>query len=242
MLPAFSALRSSFGHQRVRHDAVAGGADSRRDRRRDDEGVARSHVLPVGDTVHVCDERGENREVDAQTVADAGDRLAPGHGVGHQVEGEHVAAAVLVGTGVGADRAGLRGCGRNAGGGSAGGGDAGGGGVRYSRAASRVGRDHLRVRVACRQIQRPADGQLAPLSVVDVVEGHDCVLAGVIVQTQSLADPQYIVALRHGVLNNVGAIRSGGCACGDGHARKQGHHHQYRKQHTNDPFLHSCSP
>ena len=224
------------------HDAVAGGADGRGDRRRDDEGVPCSDLVPAGDVVHLLDERGKDREVDAQRVAHAGDGLAVGHGVGHQVVGKRVGArcrdggrGVARGGGADGGRAGDGGAGHIAGG------RRGGGGAGVVHAGAGAVGDQQRVIIACGQIQRSADGQLVPLAVRNVVEDHDRVLAGVVIQAQTLADPQDKVALRHRILDDVGAIVVG-CVGSDRQPRKQGHDHQYRKQHTNDPFLHSCSP
>ena len=235
---ACDAVGGVIAHDLVRHDAEAGGADSGADRRRDDERVARPDASPVGDAVDVRNERRELREVHAEVVAHAGDRLTVGHGVGHQVVGEEVRAGLYGGGGVDAARRGGGGAGRGSprddGAGLRGGGIVGG--------RARAVDNHGGVIVAGRHEQRPADSQLVPLAVIDVVEHHDCVLAGVVVQTQSLADPQHKVALRHRVLNDIGARRCGGRVGRDGETREQAHHHQYRKQHTYDPFLHSCSP
>ena len=221
----------------VLHDAVAGGADGRGNRGRDDEGVPCSDLGPVGDVVHLLDERGKDCKVYAQRIAHAGDSLAVGHGVGHQVVGKRVSGGSGSG-GARGDRS------RGAGGGSAG--HVAGGGGRHGSTgvidggAGAVG-DQQRVIIAGRQSQCSADGQLIPLAVLNAVEDHDRGLARVVVQAQALADPQNKVALRHRILDGVGAI-VGGCVRIDRQPRKQGHDHQYCKQHTNDPFLHSCSP
>ena len=221
----------------VLHDAVAGGADGRADRRRDDQGLSRSDLGPVGDAVDLLDKRREDVEVHAQAVAHAGDILARGHGVGHQIVGKAVRRREVGRRGdrrAGRGRAGVV-CGRRTGG------NRSRSGAAVDIGQARAVRDQDRVIIARRQNQRPADSQFVPLAVINVVEDHDRVFAGVVVQTELLADPQNIVAGTHRILDGVGACCRG-CVRVEGQSRKQGHDHQYGKQHTYDPFLHNCSP
>ena len=178
-LGADDAVGSVTAGDHMLHNTVAGGAHDRAHRRRDDDGVPCSHLAPVGDVVHLLDERIEDGEVDAQVVAHAGDSLAVGHGVGHQVVGKRIRGlgGREVRRGRGADRAG---------GGSAGdrsGRGGGCGGTRVIGGRARTVCDQDCIIIARRQSQDSADSQLAPLAVINVVEDHDSVLARIVVQT-----------------------------------------------------------
>ena len=222
------------GDDLVHHNRVAARADRRNADERKQQRVAVADLLPAGDVVDLHDEVSVAGEVHTEVVADAGNRLTGRHGVRNQVESDRIGRD-LPGRG-GRGRAGRGGRGRN---GDRGAGRAGHANARHGLAAG----DEDSVSVARRQRQHFADRQLVPLSVVDIVEDHDGLLAGVVVEAKPLADPQDEVALGHGILDRIRG-QDGRCVCigAEGHAREQGHDHQYGQQDTYEPFLHNCSP
>ena len=220
---------SLTGQHVVYIHCLAGGAHGGLVQSREQIGAAGSDRIQILQAVDFLDDLAVNAQVavgrEPHCGADAEDGLTAAHGVGHQIVRQYIVV--------------LRGgrCGR---GGRRGrrGGQRGGSRRRAGRGSA--AQERHRVHVGRRQKDFSADCQEAPLFLSNVVESHDGVLAHIEVETQPLADSQHIVTLHQRVTDGV----VGGIVCirADGQPREQGHDHQYREQHTYEPFLHSCSP
>ena len=199
----------------MRHDGVAVGAYAGLCADRQKNGLTGLDVAQTAQAVDCLNGVGKGAVINAECVADGDNRLASEHRVRNEIVRDGVS--------------GRRNNSRRAGTGA---------GTRARAAA--CGRDLVRRSVADRNNYLLADRNEPEVSVAcEAVELHNSVLASIVIDSHTLTHFEYCVALLHRVCRGKCLV-----VCVGTHAQtgEHGDNHEHGQKHTNELFVHNCSP